>query len=239
MLVTWGFLTVFVTTGVAGKSPDKFNLIVPGSVSAHMGSTVTLPCAVSPTFSVVPLKMRWHRPNRFKTPVLLYENRNVQQDPAGTGYRGRVSLVGNLEQGNVSMKLENITPADNGTYLCYVQSSIWYEEAGVPLNVEGEVIGSVPLLNVPKRDDGQVNVTCTSHGWFPQPTLTWTVGGGEEINAVNNTVYTTDDQSLWSMRSWLLHPFSEERICCSVGLSDQKRKEGCVVIFAHIEYKLQ
>ncbi|XP_041926669.1 butyrophilin subfamily 1 member A1-like isoform X1 [Alosa sapidissima] len=235
MLVTLAFLIVFVATGMADKGPDMFNLTVPESpVSAPLGASVTLPCAVSPTFSVVPHKMSWHPSNLDENPVLLYENEKIQQDPDGTGYRGRVSLVGSLEQGNVSIKLENITLADRGLYVCFVHSEVWFEEANVALNVE--VMGTLPLLSVSKGDEKQVNVTCTSEGWSPQPALTWT-SGGENINAAN-TVYTTDDQGLVSVSSWLLHsPSESESVSCFVGLSDQERKDGRVVPFIYTEHK--
>ncbi|XP_076145741.1 butyrophilin-like protein 10 [Alosa pseudoharengus] len=236
MRVTLAFLIVFVATGNADKEHVKFNLTVPGGpVSALLGASVTLPCAVSPTFSVVPLMMRWHRPKLFKTPVLLYDKKKIQQDPAGTGYRGRVSLVGSLEQGNVSIKLENITLADRGLYVCFVHSEVWFEEANVTLNVE--VMGTLPLLSVSNGDTGQVKVSCTSDGWSPQPALTWTSGGGEKIKG-HNTVYTTDDQGLVSVSSWLLHsPSESESVSCSVGLSDQKRKEGRVVPYVYTSHK--
>ncbi|KAI4903916.1 hypothetical protein NFI96_008655 [Prochilodus magdalenae] len=53
-------------------------------------------------------------------------------------YRGRASLIGELEKGNVSLKLENLTlAADTGEYVCYVKSLTWYESATVNLTVKG------------------------------------------------------------------------------------------------------
>ncbi|KAL2096886.1 hypothetical protein ACEWY4_006093 [Coilia grayii] len=211
-------------------------MIVPdGPISAPLGASITLPCSVSPAFSVVPLKTTWYRPDKFNTHVLLYENRKVQKDPSDAQYRGRVSLVGQLDQGNVSMRLDNLTLADRGEYLCHVQSRVWYEEATVSLVVE--VVGSIPVLSASSVDEKQVNVTCMSEGWSPQPTLTWTGGGGESIT-LYHTVYSTGEQGLVRVSSWLLHsPSESEWLSCSVGLSDQDRREGRVVPYVCTTHK--
>ncbi|XP_063049917.1 butyrophilin subfamily 3 member A2-like, partial [Engraulis encrasicolus] len=211
------------------KEPETFSLVIPeGPISALLGSSITLPCSVDPQFSVVSLKTTWYRPTKLNTPILQYENQKVQTDPSDALYRGRVSLVGQLDQGNVSMRLDKLTLEDGGEYVCYVQSNVWYEEATMSLVVEA--VGSIPKLSSSKADGKQVNVSCVSDGWSPQPTVTWT-GGGGEIITLHNVVYSTDDQGLVRVTSWLLRSASEsESLSCSVGLSDQKKREGTILV---------
>ncbi|KAL2091163.1 hypothetical protein ACEWY4_013426 [Coilia grayii] len=137
----WKFLLtlILLTEGESALSPEEFCLIGPdGSVSAPVGSSVTLPCALSPSFSAVPLQVRWYRPDALETLVLLYEKRQVQTKPVDPLYQGRASLVGDLEKGEVSLRLNNLTFDDRGQYVCFVKSSIWYSDLYINLTVKDE-----------------------------------------------------------------------------------------------------
>ncbi|KAL2091164.1 hypothetical protein ACEWY4_013427 [Coilia grayii] len=212
-------------------APSLFSLIGPnGPVSAPVGSSVTLPCALSPSFSAVPLQVRWYRPNAFGTPVLLYEEHQVQTKPVDPLYQGRASLVGDLEKGEVSLRLTNLTLSDRGQYVCFAKSTKWYSDLYISLTVK--VIGSVPVIWYVDGGRGQVNVTCESEGWFPEPTLTWRDRRGTEISSNSSDVCLfTDEEGLMGVGSWLLFsPLQSEWLSCSVGLSDQETTESRVVI---------
>ncbi|KAI4903255.1 hypothetical protein NFI96_019038 [Prochilodus magdalenae] len=205
---------------------EKFSLVVPDSVVGQLGSSVVLPCALSPSLNCKSFEVHWHGPNNKDNLVLLYKDLKVQEDTGDPRYRDRVSLIGELEKGNVSLKLENLTLADRGEYVCFVESHKWYEEASVFLNLP--VIGSPPVLSLTESGE-QVNVTCASGGWAPNTILTWRNQKGKKLrNSVDH--YRTDSDRLVSVSSWLLFPPSEsEWISCSVGLSDQEMKEGRVL----------
>ncbi|KAI4901003.1 hypothetical protein NFI96_032662, partial [Prochilodus magdalenae] len=65
--------------------------------------------------------------------------RKIQEDPTDPRYRGRVSLSGALKKGDVSLKLENLTLADKGDYVCRVEKAEeWFDEATVSLQVKSE-----------------------------------------------------------------------------------------------------
>ncbi|XP_062372002.1 butyrophilin-like protein 1 [Sardina pilchardus] len=208
----------------------NFSLSVPdGPIPVQLGSSATLPCQINPPLNALPFKVHWYRTDEAKTPVLLYENQQIKETSADPQYRGRGSLVGDLEKGDVSLKLENLMQADRGAYECFVKSDLWYEKASVYLNMK--VVGSVPLLSYTVVDKDQLNVTCVSDGWSPQPTLTWRNRKGREYND-NNPVceYTTDADGLVRVSSWLLvSPSKSEWISCFVYLSDQEMKQGRVL----------
>ncbi|KAI4890987.1 hypothetical protein NFI96_031382 [Prochilodus magdalenae] len=209
------------------SSGDTFLLWVPDqAISARIGSSVVLPCGLSTTLDIKSFEISWHRPDKKDTPVLLYKDLKVQENTGDPQYRGRVSLIGELGKGNASLKLENLTLADRGEYVCWVEGSTWYDMASVNLNIT--VVGSLPLLSFAEAGY-QMNVTCASGGWSSKPTLTWRDKGGRELrNSVDN--YKTDSEGLVSVSSWLLVPPSKsEWISCSVGLSDQEMKEGRVL----------
>ncbi|KAI4904360.1 hypothetical protein NFI96_027267, partial [Prochilodus magdalenae] len=209
------------------SSGDTFSLWVPDqAISARIGSSVVLPCRLSTTLDIKSFEISWHRPDKKDTPVLLYKDLKVQENTGDARYRNRVSLIGELRKGNASLQLENLTLADRGEYVCWVEGSTWYDMASVNLNIT--VVGSLPLLSSAEAGY-QMNVTCASGGWSPKPTLTWRDKGGRELrNSVDH--YKTDSEGLVSVSSWLLvSPSESEWISCSVGLSDQEMKEGRVL----------
>ncbi|KAI4882594.1 hypothetical protein NFI96_027263 [Prochilodus magdalenae] len=206
---------------------DTFSLVVPdGFISGQLGSSVILPCTVSPPLDCKTYEVRWYRSKDKNNPILLYKDLKVQENTGDPRYRNRVSLIGELGKGNVSLKLENFIQADKGEYVCYVESYKWYERASVFLNLP--VVGSPPLLSLAEAGD-KINVTCATGGWAPNTTLTWRDKEGRELrNSVDQ--YRTDSDRLVSVSSWLLvSPSESEWISCSVGLSDQEMKEGRVL----------
>ncbi|XP_030643726.1 butyrophilin subfamily 1 member A1-like [Chanos chanos] len=229
MLITiwmWVFVSVLYCHA---EVPDTFSVVVPdGPVSAKLGSSVVLPCSLSPSFSAVELEVRWYRPSKFKTPVLLYKDQKIQESPVDPQYGDRVSLIGRLEEGNVSLKLENITLSDRGKYEGHISSANWYERCIISLTIN--VLGSLPVLSFTETGGGYLNVTCVSDGWSPQPTVTWRDREGKEIKQNSNVMYKTDSDDLVSVSSWLLFsPSESEWISCSVSLSDQEKREGRVI----------
>ncbi|KAI4905820.1 hypothetical protein NFI96_009212 [Prochilodus magdalenae] len=209
-----------------GSVEGTFSLLVPdGYISARIGSSVVLPCGLSTTLDIKSYEVNWHRPNKKEDPVLLYKDQMVQENTGDPQYRGRVSLIGELENGNVSLKVENLTLADRGEYVCLVKSTEWYERASVNLNIT--VVGSPPLLSLAESGE-EVNVTCVADGWSPNPILNWRDKKGKELRATVD--HYTNSVGLVSVSSWLLvSPSGSEWISCSVGLSDQEMKEGRVL----------
>ncbi|KAI4882489.1 hypothetical protein NFI96_021770, partial [Prochilodus magdalenae] len=179
----------------------------------------------SPAVDSKSYKIHWYGPKDKDNPILVYKDLKVQESDGDPRYRDRVSLIGELEKGNVSLKLETLTQEDPGEYVCFVNSYKWYEEASVCFNLS--VVGSPPLLSVTEAGE-QMNVTCASDGWLPNPTLTWRDKEGRKLRSADH--YRPDSEGLVSVSSWLLvSPSQSEWISCSVGLSDQEMKEGRVL----------
>ncbi|XP_072526897.1 butyrophilin subfamily 1 member A1-like [Salminus brasiliensis] len=207
-------------------SAAAFSVSVPnGFVSERLGSSAILPCALSPPSNAESFEVLWYE-TKHNNQVLLYRDLRVQEDSEDPRYRGRASLVGDLQKGNVSLKLGNLVVADGGEYVCRVQSDTWYDKASVNLTVKA--LGSPPLFSLADAGD-QVYVTCASEGWFPKPTLTWRDAGGRELPH-SRIQYSTDSEGLVGVSSWLLVPPSgSEWISCSVGLSNQEMIDGRVL----------
>ncbi|XP_046699327.1 butyrophilin subfamily 1 member A1-like [Silurus meridionalis] len=205
-------------------SAAEFSIVVPKApVSAFLGSSVILPCNLSPSINARTFEVRWYKNGEHEKPVLFYkEKKNTGQSQD----RDRVSLIGELDNRNVSLKLDHLTMADSGEYTCFVKSLSWYEKGSMNLAVK--VLGSTPLLLYHESVE-KMNVTCRSFGWSPKPTLTWRDSTGRELPNTH-TKYTTDSEGLVNVSSWLLFsPSDSEWISCTVGLNLQEIKESRIV----------
>ncbi|XP_020352709.1 butyrophilin subfamily 3 member A1 [Oncorhynchus kisutch] len=215
----------------AQPAQETFTLTVPdGPTSTLSGSSVSLLCELSPFFNAELLEVRWYRSSNFHSPALWYKDHKIQEAPVDPRYRGRVSLTGGMERGNVSLTLERVTLEDRGEYVCQVTSKQWYEKASVFLTVN--VTGSEPVLSVAEArgGGGQVNVTCSSEGWSPQPKLTWRNKEGTEIRNEQEVLNTSDPHGLVSVSSWLLYtPSYSDWLACTVSLSEEAKREGRIL----------
>uniref|UniRef100_A0AAZ3P9C1 Butyrophilin subfamily 1 member A1-like n=1 Tax=Oncorhynchus tshawytscha TaxID=74940 RepID=A0AAZ3P9C1_ONCTS len=215
----------------AQPAPETFTLTVPdGPTSTLSGSSVSLLCQVSPLFNAEPLEVRWYHSSNSHSLALLYKDHKIQEAPVDPRYRGRVSLTGGMERGNVSLTLERVTLEDRGEYVCQVTSEQWYEKASVFLTVN--VTGREPVLSVAEArgGGGQVNVTCSSEGWSPQPKLTWRNKEGTEIRNEQEVLNTSDPHGLVSVSNWLLYASSySDWLACTVYLSEEAKREGRIL----------
>ncbi|MCI4395102.1 hypothetical protein PGIGA_G00176480 [Pangasianodon gigas] len=211
---------------VLACSAAEFSIVVPNaSVSAPLGSSVVLPCGLSPSLNARTFEVRWSKQGEHDL-ILLYQDQKVQENVGKDQYRDRVSLIGELDKGNVSLKLDNLTVVDRGEYICFVKSISWYEKGSMNLVVKA--LGSTPLF-LHKEAGEKVNITCMSGGWSPKPTLTWRDSAGRELS-YSHTYYRTDSEGLVSVSSWLLFsPSDSEWISCTVGLNGQEIREGRIV----------
>ncbi|XP_038855922.1 butyrophilin subfamily 1 member A1-like isoform X2 [Salvelinus namaycush] len=165
-----------------------------------------------------------------------------------------------MERGNVSLTLERVTLEDRGEYVCRVSSEQWFDKASVFLTVKGKwlgtgsqniclvqsfhgcnmpshshfifslVLGGIPVLSVAVGGGGQVNITCLSEGWSPQPKLSWKNKEGTEIRNEQEVLNTFDPLGLVSVSSWLLYPPSDsDWLSCTVSLSEEEKRESRVL----------
>ncbi|XP_038855924.1 butyrophilin subfamily 1 member A1-like isoform X4 [Salvelinus namaycush] len=133
-----------------------------------------------------------------------------------------------MERGNVSLTLERVTLEDRGEYVCRVSSEQWFDKASVFLTVK--VLGGIPVLSVAVGGGGQVNITCLSEGWSPQPKLSWKNKEGTEIRNEQEVLNTFDPLGLVSVSSWLLYPPSDsDWLSCTVSLSEEEKRESRVL----------
>ncbi|XP_056316822.1 butyrophilin subfamily 1 member A1-like [Danio aesculapii] len=201
----------------------------PGPVVAHVGSTVILPCWISPAQNAEALEIRWYRHGEFRNTVLFYQHGKIQ-DEQEESFRNRSSLTprsdrsGGLKGGDLSLKLEKIIIQDEGSFHCYVSGDSAYSNAELKLKVTAP--GSAPVLFPRPLDDGRLNVSCSSSGWYPEPNIMWTSDQGKTLPPAGVSLHRGAD-GLFSVHSWTtVSPSDAQLVSCSVSTATGESKEG-------------
>ncbi|XP_066518405.1 butyrophilin subfamily 2 member A1-like isoform X2 [Hoplias malabaricus] len=230
ILLTGIWLFLSLTVCHAQNTGVFFVVVTKAPVSGQLGASVSLPCTVHNYENMENMDVRWYRPKSYSKPVIFYNKGKIEANQTDEQYTGRVSLSGDLDKGDVSLKLDNLILEDKGEYICHVSSESWYDKGNVSLKIQ--VLGSTPILSVVNAGGGQVNVSCHSHGWHPAPVLIWRDAGGKDLKQINNDKFTNTSEGLVNVSSWLLiSPSDTEWLSCSVGVtaSNENRRESRVV----------
>ncbi|XP_045567697.1 butyrophilin subfamily 3 member A2 isoform X14 [Salmo salar] len=165
-------------------------------VVALTGDDIILPCSLKPSVSAEDMIVEWTRLNPKAEKVHLYlDSRDsfVDQFPS---YRGRTSMFNEeLKNGNVSLKLTNVTLSDAGRYRCFIQTL--KKETTVQLLV-GAV--SQPVISIDGTKGWGVVLKCESGGWFPEPQMEWLDSSGTILPADGPPERHRDSEGLYTVR---------------------------------------
>uniref|UniRef100_A0A8C1WBQ4 Butyrophilin subfamily 1 member A1-like n=1 Tax=Cyprinus carpio TaxID=7962 RepID=A0A8C1WBQ4_CYPCA len=93
-------------------------------------------------------------------------------------------------------------------------------------------LGSTPLLSPKPLDDGRVNISCRSSGWYPEPSITWTSDEGRALRP-GGTSHSRGADEMFSVHSWTAVSLSDTKlVSCSLSLRSGELKESRVHIQA-------
>ncbi|KAK7910059.1 hypothetical protein WMY93_014743 [Mugilogobius chulae] len=166
------------------------------AIVAKVGDDVVLPCFFQPPRDAAPLTLEWTRPDldpRFVFVWRLYEELTELKHKQ---FVDRAFLfLDELKNGNISLKLTNVTPKDSGFYRCFIPAQ--GQETSVKLIVGSS---SSVQMSVAAVDQWRAEVVlqCVSEGWFPEPELWWRDSDGELLS-VEHTGSLSD--GLYAVRS--------------------------------------
>lgn len=91
-------------------------------IKAELGKDTILPCQ-APKGDLI-LVVEWTRGDLKSEYVFLYRDGHSDTDNQNPGFKDRVELVdGEMKNGNLSVRLKNVTINDSGTYECHVIQS--------------------------------------------------------------------------------------------------------------------
>lgn len=110
------------------------------------------------------------------------------------------------------------------------ESSLYHPPSPLPLSLSSvfpvSALGSPPFLSLKNHHDS-VNLSCSSCGWFPKPSLLWkfTNEKGETLSDPQSRIYSRQENGLFCIYSWVILSSSlSNSISCSVSLSEDKKR---------------
>uniref|UniRef100_A0A3Q2QA70 Uncharacterized LOC110367441 n=1 Tax=Fundulus heteroclitus TaxID=8078 RepID=A0A3Q2QA70_FUNHE len=118
------------------------------------GDYAILPCWVSPKRNASRMTVEWSKSGQY---VLVYKGHGVDNDAMNNSYVSRTSLfLSELEVGNLSLKLNNVTFNDSGSFKCFLPR--WRKSHEVQLIVDSswsraENVNSSKLPDIITRRD--------------------------------------------------------------------------------------
>ncbi|XP_008105917.1 cell surface A33 antigen isoform X1 [Anolis carolinensis] len=144
-------------------------------VEAARGKNATLNCifraaTTSPQAGDFVSWQRVHDTEEFASKQLIGDS-----EYKGDNYKNRLTFSGNVNNGNVSITLTQLTTNDNGSYQCTVRLAGELPAKSVEIKLVVLVSPSKPVCTVVgKAEYGQnINLTCNSVEGFPQPQYSW------------------------------------------------------------------
>ncbi|XP_071315923.1 myelin-oligodendrocyte glycoprotein-like isoform X2 [Trachinotus anak] len=121
-------LTVFSLLFTCVSVEGHFKVIgSPQPIVAAPGDDVILPCYVDPQLNVEELTVEWSKPDfkpdpkdRFKHVHLYRDTREVVEMKISSYVMRTALFMEELRKGNISLKITNVTFADEGRYRCFI-----------------------------------------------------------------------------------------------------------------------
>ncbi|XP_075753686.1 CD276 antigen [Pelodiscus sinensis] len=183
-------------------------------VVALFGRDAVLRCSFAPGagFHLAQLSLMWKKTSLHSafltdTKQLVHsfaEGRDQLADQ-GSGYANRTALFyEELPQGNVSLLLQRVQIADEGTFTCFVRVQD-YSSAAVTLQVAA--LYSKPSLNLEPskglKPGDLVALTCHAAHGYPAATVLWQDGHGHNLTENVTTSQVANGDGLFALRSVL------------------------------------
>ncbi|XP_062331379.1 GTPase IMAP family member 6-like [Osmerus eperlanus] len=130
------------------KVESHIKLVTGDIVQTNSGNELTLPCFLDPKINANFVTIKWFKESEC---IYLYRSGFVTE---AVGYEHKVSVLPEeLERGNVSLRLRNVTSSDRGVYICQVISQGQMLEVAVWLWVSNAkaYLQSETLINKRRR----------------------------------------------------------------------------------------
>ncbi|KAL2791427.1 butyrophilin subfamily 1 member A1 precursor [Daubentonia madagascariensis] len=186
----------------------------PEPILAMVGEDAELPCHLSVNESAEHLELRWFR-TKVSPAVLVHRDGREQEEEQMPEYRGRVTLVkDDISAGRVAVRIHGVRASDDGEYRCLFKEDGSYEMALVHLKVAA--LGSDPHIHMEVQDSGEIQLECTSVGWYPEPQVQWRTCKGEKFPSTSES-RNPDEKGLFTVASSvIIRDTSMEKVSCYI-----------------------
>uniref|UniRef100_A0A674JTT4 Ig-like domain-containing protein n=1 Tax=Terrapene triunguis TaxID=2587831 RepID=A0A674JTT4_9SAUR len=203
-------------------------------VTASLGGEAVLSCHLSPRMSAENMEVGWLRSQDSEV-VHLYHDGQDQNREQMLEYRGRTELLrDDITNGRVFLRIYDIQPSDNGQYKCFFQSSVFYKDALLELQVAG--LGSDPVISVEGHQDGGIRVVCQSSGWNSQPEAQWRDLQGKILPSASENIAQEANGLFQTKIAIVIAEESNQKVSCSVRNPrlDQERESSMALSLAEL-----
>ncbi|XP_073800243.1 CD276 antigen homolog isoform X7 [Danio rerio] len=130
-------------------------------LSAPLGSSVVLPCYVDEALPVEDLEVEWRRADS-ETLIHLYQDGESRAEVQQQDYHDRAHFfTEEIQHGNFSLRLDNLTAQDEGEYRCRVHSQQDSGETVAEIKNIERLLVSGPEKLVSAYVDGDVTLNCS------------------------------------------------------------------------------
>nr|KAF6444254.1 hypothetical protein HJG59_008557 [Molossus molossus] len=133
------YLGIMLLLQMTAPSSEKFTVTgLQESILAPLGGEVSLSCQLSPPQDAGHMEIRWFR-NRYTQPVHLYKAGKDLYGETISRYVERTKFVkDDIKDGNVTLKIFNVSVDDDGKYHCFFRDGDFYEETITEVKVAGK-----------------------------------------------------------------------------------------------------
>ncbi|XP_067844530.1 tripartite motif-containing protein 16-like [Heptranchias perlo] len=172
-----------------------------GQVTAKVGDDLVVHCRFDSQGEPSTITFSW---TKVDTMGIVYNYTTSQSGlgEQGPSYRNRAEVFDSeIPEGNVSLRLRNVTLSDSGIYRLCVTSRSQSNETTVVLGVRA--VGEQPVIHSHVTEQGLPVLVCESFGWYPEPTVTWENGLGVNLTEYAHTEQTNGTDGIVGVRSTL------------------------------------
>ncbi|XP_072845230.2 butyrophilin subfamily 2 member A2 isoform X1 [Pogona vitticeps] len=198
-------------------------------ITASLSGDIVLRCHLSPRNSAQNMEIKWFRFQN-SSYVHLYHSGKDHFEKQQPEYHGRTELLKDgIDDGNISLRILNVSVFDEGQYHCSVKNGSFHQE--VTLNMNVTALGSAPLISIEGYQDKGIHVICKSSGWYPKPEVLWRDPSGNPFSSWATHISQKKDGLFEVENDLILTGSSSQRLTCVVrNTLLQQEKESTVHI---------
>ncbi|XP_072887084.1 CD276 antigen-like isoform X3 [Hemitrygon akajei] len=188
----------------------SFPVVLDSPIVARIGEDSLLICHFNRPWSRELGGIQWslQRPDGVLL-AYIYHQGSVAAQFQDKQFHGRATVNESLlGQGDASLRLQNVTVHDNGTYMCVLHTPEWKKVKEQLLIVTAPYsqphVNCSPVGGDGAEDEGKVQLDCVSWGGFPLAHLQWVWSNGTEYRSeVQNTSVAQAPDGTYQLRSRL------------------------------------
>ncbi|XP_009571601.1 PREDICTED: butyrophilin subfamily 1 member A1-like, partial [Fulmarus glacialis] len=129
-------------------------------------------------------------------------------------------IVGHWQRRAFLLVIRQVQVADEGTYICAVNSSVVTQEATTHLDVTA--IGDKPTLDRDLQEESMCRYTCKSKQWYPKPEVIWMNYGEDTVNVEAKTNVSWSERDHFTVQSIITVPCDNVDVVCVIKLVKSK-----------------